>query len=181
MVEQVEELKTDPQQRVRVRGPSAPPLWKYITRIRAVDVLHATESFQNRIRDFRGVEMILFANSRALVVQPSGNRFANAGRHVIRSEYILGIPSRFDARGLQGASKRQFKESNILKSRVDRARKRKYRCGGRFETDSVVLHGGSAGRDVGSCVCSSPGTDEHARTIPATRRADTPDQPRRSK
>ena len=38
--------------------------------------------------------------------------------------------------------------------------------GGRFETDSIVLHGGSAGGDVGNCVCSSPGTNEHARTIP---------------
>src|SRR5271156_279195 len=54
----------------------------------------------------------------------------------------------------------------MLKEQSRSGRKRKYRCEGRFETDSIVLHGPSAGGHLGNCVCSSPGTNEHARTIP---------------
>src|SRR5208283_1376757 len=38
----------------------------------------------------------------------------------------------------------------------------KYEGGGRFENDSITLHGGNAGRKLGNCVIASPTTDERA-------------------
>jgi hypothetical protein len=54
-----------------------------------------------------------------------------------------------------------------FESTADRARGEKYRCGGRFESDSIILHGASAGRDVDSGFSSSSGSSERARTIPS--------------